>query len=79
MRACALKPRRCAGGISETARSAGSQYPNGTAGADQRAEKARKKRKNGFAGIERCDAQANSFADSMRRCEEVDERHHVGQ
>ena len=32
----------CAGGISETARSAGSQYPNGTAGADQRAEKARK-------------------------------------
>ena len=41
--------------------------------------KARKKRKNGFAGIERCDAQANSFADSMRRCEEVDERHHVGQ
>ena len=78
MRACALKPRSLRRRHKRNRPQCRQPVPKWNR-RRRSACRARKKRKNGFAGIERCDAQANSFADSMRRCEEVDERHHVGQ
>ena len=79
MRACALKPRSLRRRHKRNRPQCRQPVPKWNRRRRSAYRETPQKRKNGFAGIERCDAQANSFADSMRRCEKVDERHHVGQ